>query len=83
MNTQIDVAAITRASMLRMGKTWQDLGKLNQAMDTYFRIILEHPNSEEAQNAQIALLEITRGFEGEGCFHLAIDILDRLNEATA
>lgn len=82
MDTSIDVAATTRASMLRMGKTWQQLGKINQAVDTYLRIIQEHSATVEAETAKTHLLEITHGFETAGRYHLAIDILDRLGKAT-
>jgi lipopolysaccharide biosynthesis regulator YciM len=81
MTNPIDVTAVTRASMLRMGQTWQSLGKLNQAEDTYFRIIEEHPGTKEAESAQRDLLAIAAGYEAEGLFHLAIGILDRLGQA--
>jgi hypothetical protein len=83
MDTSIDIAATTRASMLRMGATWQRLGKTNQAIDTYLRIIQEHPGSSEAESAKADLLEITQGFESAGRYHIAINILDRLNKAVA
>lgn len=83
MDTSIDIAAATRASMLRMGTTWRQLGKINQAVDTYLRIIQEHPGTVEAETAKVELLEITHGFETTGRYHLAIDILDRLGKAVA
>jgi lipopolysaccharide biosynthesis regulator YciM len=81
MTNPIDVNAVTRTSMLRMGQTWQSLGKLNQAEDTYFRIIQEHPGTKEAESAQRDLLTIAAGYEADGRYHLAIDILDRLGKA--
>jgi hypothetical protein len=80
MTNPVDITAVVRTSMLRMGRTWQRLGKLNQAEDTYFRIVVEHPGTEEAEGAERGLLAIASGFEGEGRFHLAIDILDRLEK---
>ena len=80
MTNPIDINAVTRTSMLRMGQTWQKLGKLNQAEDTYFRIINEHPGTKEAESAQRDLQVIATGYEAEGLFHLAIDILDRLGK---
>ncbi len=80
MVNPVDVTAATRASMLRMGQTWYKLGKLSQAEDTYLRIVQEHPGTEEAEGAQRDLLAIAAGFEAEGRYHLAIDILDRLNK---
>jgi len=82
MAKPVDVGAATRTSMLRMGQTWYKLGKLSQAEDTYLRIVKEHPGTAEADSAQRDLLAIAAGFEAEGRYHLAIDILDRLGEAT-
>ena len=81
MTNPIDVNAVTRTSMLRMGQTWQSLGKLNQAEHTFLRIIEEHAGTKEAESAQRELLAIAAGFEAEGRLHLAIDILDRLEQA--
>lgn len=83
METSVDVIATARASLLRMGTTWHRLGKLNQAVETYLRIVQEHPGTEEAEAAKAALLDITSGFESSGRYHLAIDILDRLTKAVA
>ena len=80
MTNPVDITAATRASMLRMGQTWYRLGKLNQAEDTYFRIIEEHPGAAEAESAQRDPLAIAAGFEAEGRYHLALDILDRLGK---
>lgn len=79
----VDVNAAARLSMLRMGQTWHRLGKLSQAEDTYLRIIREYPGTAEAEDAQRDLLTIAAGFELEGRYHLAIDILDRLGKASA
>ena len=80
MTNSVDVTASTCASMLRMGRTWCKLGKLSQAEDTYLRLIQEHPDTPEAESAQRDLLAIAEGFEAEGRYHLAIDILDRLGK---
>ncbi len=79
INTGIDVAAVQRASMLRMGQNWQKLGKLNQAIDAYLRIVEDNPGTEESEAAKAALLTIAGGFEQENRYHLAISIYDRLN----
>ena len=81
MANPVDIAAAARTSMLRMGKTWHQLGKINQATATYLRVVREHAGTEEAEQARLALLKITQGFEVEGRYHLAIDILDRLSKA--
>lgn len=83
MSETVDVIAVARISMLRMGNTWQTLGKLNQAVDTYLRIVREHEGSEEAESARLALLQIAQGFEAEGQYHLSMGILDRLTETAA
>lgn len=81
MTNPVDITVAARVSMLRMGRTWYRLGKLSQAEDTYLRIMQEHPGTEEAESAKRDLLAIAAGFEAEGRFHLAIDILDRLDKA--
>lgn len=82
-STGIDVAAVQRTSMLRMGQNWQKLGKLNQAIDTYLRIVEDHPGTQEGEAAKVSLLTIAAGFEQEGRYHLAISIYDRLNASLA
>lgn len=77
----VDVNAAARASMLRMGQTWSRLGKHSQAEDTYLRIVREYPGTAEAEEAQRNLLAIAAGFEAEGRYYLALDILDRLGKA--
>lgn len=81
MTNPIDVNAVTRASLLRMGQTWYRQGRFNQAEDTYFRIMQEHPGTKEAESAQRDLLAIAAGFEADGRYHLAISIFDRLGQA--
>jgi|GEM_PF-1265255 len=83
INAGIDVAAVQRASMLRMGENWQKLGKLNQAIDTYLRIVADNPGTPERESAKAALVSIATGFEQEGRYHLAISIYDRLNASLA
>lgn len=83
VSTGIDVAAVQRASMLRMGQNWQKLGKLNQAIDAYLRIVAESPGTQEREAAKAALLTIAADFEQEGRYHLAISIYDRLNASLA
>lgn len=82
MTETIDLAEVQRASMLRMGERWNSLGKLKQATDTFLRIVQEHPGTAEAEQAKAALITMAGNFEAEGRYHLAMDIFDRLNEAT-
>ena len=82
MMESLDLAAIQRTSMLRMGERWNGLGKLKQASDTFLRIVQEYPGTAEAESAKVALVTMAGNFEAEGRYHLAIDIYDRLTEAT-
>ena len=82
MTRNIDLFAVQRASMLRMGKKWFNLGKLEQAADTFLRVVQEHPGTAEAEAARIALIRMADNYETEGRFHLSIDILDRLTATT-
>jgi hypothetical protein len=83
MVEKVDVARATRASLLRMAQNWYQLGKTNQAVDTYLRVVTEHPGTNESEKAKTALISIASVFEGEGRYHLAIDIYDRLGQASA
>jgi len=83
MTTPVNVAAAQRASMLRMGKSWQELGKINQAVDAYLRLVREHSGSSESEEAKLFVLQLVEGYQTEGRYHLAIDLLDRLAEAAA
>ncbi len=80
MIESLDLAAVQRASMLRMGERWNSLGKLKQASDTFLRIVQEYPGTTEAASAKAALVTMANNFEAEGRYHLAIDIYDRLTE---
>ncbi|MHB0874790.1 MAG: tetratricopeptide repeat protein [Anaerolineae bacterium] len=81
MFSPVDVNEAARISMLRMGKAWHSLGKVNQAVDTYLRVLEEYPDAEEAEEARRAVLSIAAGFESEGQYHLSMHTLDRLREA--
>ena len=83
MSEMIDVSSVQRASMLRMGQTWQKSGKLNQAVDTYLRLVRENPGTVEAEEAKGALLAIAGGYEQEGRYHMALDIFDHLKDVVA
>ena len=82
MTESLDLAAIQRTSMLRMGERWNGLGKLKQASDTFLRIVQEYPGTAEAESAKFFDVTMASNFEAEGRYHLAIDIYDRLTEAT-
>jgi hypothetical protein len=77
-----NAADLTRALMLRMSETWHQAGSLNQAMDFYLRLVSEYPDTEEAESAKLALMDIAQGFEADGCGRLAMGVLNRLTEAT-
>jgi tetratricopeptide (TPR) repeat protein len=83
IDNELDLAQLQRASMLRMGQNWQKLGKLNQAIDAYLRVVQEGRGTPESRQAKAALLSIANDFEGEGRYHLAMNIYDRLSESLA
>ncbi|MCL4464475.1 MAG: tetratricopeptide repeat protein [Chloroflexi bacterium] len=69
-----------RTSMLRMARSWQTAGQINQAVDTYSRILARYPGSPEARAAADEILALARGYEREGRYRLALSLHDRLEQ---
>ena len=70
--------AVVRASTLRMAKSWQTLGQVNQAIDAYCRLLTQYADSLEAQEAAERLLALAQAFEAQGRYHLALGLYSKL-----
>jgi len=61
-------------ALLKMAGDWQKEGKVQNAIETYETVIVVAPESEEAEKAKAALLEIAQEYEEGGkknsAFHL-------------
>ena len=70
--------AVARASMLRVANAWQALGQVNQALDTYLRILARYPDSAEAREAGERIRVQAEVYERRGQLHLALGLYDKL-----
>jgi tetratricopeptide (TPR) repeat protein len=70
-----------RASLLKVGTTLEQQGKLHQALTPYLELVEFHPDGEEAENAAERVLAIAEALRAKGQYHVAMRVLDRLQEA--
>jgi len=64
--------------LLRRGRSWQEAGKIHQAIATYFKLVEYFPETNEAHSAQEELLGLAQRFEAEGKEYMATHIYNRL-----
>ncbi len=64
--------------LLRRGQSWQEEGKVFQAIATYFRLMEYHSGTQEAQRAREGLLDLAQRFEAEGKVYQATHLYQRL-----
>jgi TolA-binding protein len=69
------------ASLLSLGTTLDEQGKVHQALTPYLKIIKHYPDSQEAPVAIDRVLAIAEGFRKRGQHHVAMRVLDRLEAA--
>ena len=70
--------ATALALLLRRGQSWQEAGKMHQAIATYFKLVEYFPQTDEARRAQEQLLGLAQRFEAEGKVYMATHIYNRL-----
>lgn len=64
--------------LLERGRSWEEGGKIFQAIATYFRLVEYHSGTEEAARARGQLLNLAQQFEVEGRVHQATHLYERL-----
>lgn len=64
--------------LLEMAHKYQRQGLIRQAMDLYWKLVDEYPESEHANDARTTLLELARGYERDGKLHVAREIYEHL-----
>ena len=64
--------------LLQRGQSWEEEGKIFQAIAMYFRLIEYHSGAEEAHRARGQLLNLAQRFEVEGKVHQATHLYERL-----
>lgn len=64
--------------LLQRGQSWEEEGKVFQAIATYFRLMEYHSGTEEAEMARGRLFDLAQRFEAEGEVHQATHLYQRL-----
>lgn len=78
---QVSIPEAIRASLLTVGTTLQEQGKLHQALTPYLGLVASHPGSDQAMVAAERALEIAETLRAEGQHHVAMMVLERLRDA--
>jgi lipopolysaccharide biosynthesis regulator YciM len=69
--------------LLTMAQRYRSEGKLRQAMDLYWVLLEDHPETTQAQGARGGLLELADVYEHDGLRHQARAIYERLSDSHA
>jgi lipopolysaccharide biosynthesis regulator YciM len=69
--------------LLTMAQCYRSEGKLRQAMDLYWMLLEDHPETTQAQGARSRLLELADVYEQDGLRHQARAIYERLGDRVA
>lgn len=64
--------------LLAMAQKYQRLGQIRQAMDLYWELVDDYPESEAGNVARTTLLELAQRFERGGKLHVAREIYEHL-----
>ena len=64
--------------LLRRAQSWQEDEKTHQAIDMYFRLMEDFPETDEASKAEERLLSLAQELEEKGKVYMAMGICDRL-----
>lgn len=65
-------------ALLKMASDWEKEGKVQSAIETYETVIETDSESEEAEKAKVALLEIARKYKEQGKDHSAFHLYKKL-----
>lgn len=69
------------ASLLSLGRTLDEQGKVHQALAAYLKLIEHYSSSQEVPIATERVLAIVEEFRKKGQYHVAMRALDRLETA--
>jgi len=64
--------------LLRRAQSWQEAEKMHQAIATYFKLVENFPDTDEASQAGERLLGLAQELEEKGKVYMAMGIHDRL-----
>jgi len=69
-------------SLLTLAMTFEKLGKVHQALNTYLKIIEKYPDTPEVPAATEKVLAIAEGMRQKGKFQVAMGVYARLESAS-
>lgn len=69
--------------MFRIAESWQKSGKMHQAVDMYFRLVKDFPDTNEAGKSQERLLSLAQELEKKGKVYETLGICERLTTRSA
>jgi tetratricopeptide (TPR) repeat protein len=75
------ISRAASATLLRIGKVYEEQGLLHHALSPYLKIVACYPESEEAPQAVDRLMAIAGLFEEKKQFRVAMSVYDRLERA--
>lgn len=75
------ISQAASASLLRIGNTYCEQGRLHQAISPYLKILAYYPDSDEAHAAVKGLLAIAQVFEEKQLHRTAISVYERMERA--
>ncbi|MGD0152328.1 MAG: hypothetical protein ABSC17_00995 [Thermacetogeniaceae bacterium] len=66
------------AAMIRLANKLENDGRTHEACALYFKILDGSPETENAEIARKALLNVAYEYERRGLVHMALDLYERL-----
>jgi len=69
--------------MLKRAESWQRDEKIHQAIATYFKLVENFPETDEAHKAEERLLTMAQKLGEKGQVYMAMSIYDKLSTPTA
>jgi hypothetical protein len=66
--------------LLAMAHQYRDEGCLRQAMDLYWMLSEEHPETAQAQEARESLFDLGESYERDAARHMARAVYERLSD---
>ncbi len=75
------VAPAIGAAVLKLGTDLEEHGKVHEALGPYLKVITDYSNSPQAQIAADRTMAIAEHLRSRGHYHVALTVLDRLEQA--
>ena len=73
----VDASHVAIERLLAMSQQYRSDGKIREAMELYWELAEDHPQTDEAAVAKAMLLELATRYERNGAPHMARSIYER------